>query len=511
MEERFMKNMFLRVLTITLSIGICLFQSINAQANNENGNIILFFYPVNTEQSVGFIQGNEHEKIAPDAFFISDNRVFIDDTVNNRIIIYNGQNFEKSIPLSAEKDVTLMFYSSEDDVLKIVYRDRFNENGTYLYLTSTTVSSSEMVPVGQELSDSSRILLEYCFDNNGDLITEYLVDEEVDQKLTHINTELASITENDMTGFDNSEMEVMLSDTCSIYTAYNDIADKIVVSESIVINEKSDSVVYAIPEVHEDALGRGNVQVTDTNDVYQMVVNESGVYIYKLGQHITSSMADMIYLERDVYDGSESGIALYASYKDMDTSTIRTRMDTYKDLSWTFNSTKNSDLTVTGDSSKVTQPSWLTLYADGNNHNMTNVPYCWGGWNAESYISNINNGKFAGNINTSSSGYVSGTVGMDCSGYVSVAFDLPYKHGTSTLSNCFTKISNTSAVQAYDILNYSGNHVIIVVNTYEKNGVRYVDTYEESKGSGKIIYSTGRNYQTLLNNKYVPMRYNYLK
>ena len=139
------------------------------------------------------------------------------------------------------------------------------------------------------------------------------------------------------------------------------------------------------------------------------------------------------------------------------------------------------------------------------------MPYCWGGWNAETYVKNINNGKYAGNVNTTSSGYVSGTVGMDCSGYVSVAFDLPYKHGTSTLSSCFTKISNTNNVQAYDILNKSGSHVMIVVNTYVKNGVRYVDTYEETTGSGKIVYQTGRNYQSLLNSGYVPMRYNYLQ
>lgn len=100
---------------------------------------------------------------------------------------------------------------------------------------------------------------------------------------------------------------------------------------------------------------------------------------------------------------------------------------------------------------------------------------------------------------------------MDCSGYVSVAFDLPYKHGTSTLSNCFTKISNTGNVRAYDILNKSGSHVLIVVKTYVQDGVRYVDTYEEAKSSGKIVFQTGRNYQSLLNSGYIPMRYNYLR
>lgn len=99
---------------------------------------------------------------------------------------------------------------------------------------------------------------------------------------------------------------------------------------------------------------------------------------------------------------------------------------------------------------------------------------------------------------------------MDCSGYVSVAFDLPYKHGTSGLSNCFSKLGNINNVQAYDILNKAESHVMIVSKTYMKNGQRYVDTYEETKSAGKILCTTARKYQGLLNQGYVPMRYDKL-
>lgn len=505
-----MKNKLYKAMAAALLMGACLAPSTMAQAAGTNGNALLYSFPVNTEDSVGFIPANEHEKIAPDAFFVSGDRIFLDDTVNNRIMIYKGQSFEKSIPLAAEMDVKLMFYSSEDDVLKMVYWDRFNENGSHLYLTSVSVSSDEAVPVGQELSDSSRVLLEYSFDSKGNLITEYLSDGETGT-LAFSDTGLATIADDDTTGIEYVGMGLAVDDAYSIYSTYLDGTDKSTIGECIVIDDGSDSFVYAVPEMHEDALERGNVQVMAADEIFQMTVDATGVNIFKLGTQTSASMDDVSLLERKVDSISDTAVTPYASYKTMSTSTIRTRMDTYKDLKWTYNSTKNSNKSVTGDSSKVTQPSWITQYADGKDHSLTNVPYCWGGWNAESYVTNINNGKFAGNVNTSSSGYVSGTVGMDCSGYVSVAFDLPSKHGTSTLSNCFTKISNTSNVQAYDILNKSGSHVMIVVKTYVQGGVRYVDTYEETTGSGKIVYQTGRNYQTLLNSGYVPMRYNYLQ
>lgn len=506
-----MKNKLYKAMAAALVMGACLAPSTMAQAAETDGNALLYSFPVNTEDSVGFIPANEHEKIAPDAFFVSGERIFLDDTVNNRIMIYRGQSFEKSISLSPEMDVKLLFYSSEDDVLKMVYWDRFNENGSHFYLTSVSVSSNEAVPVGQKLSDSSRILLEYSFDSKGNLITEYLSEEGAGGVLAFSDTGLATMAEDGTTGTEYVGMGIVLDDAYSIYSTYMDGADKSTIGECIVINNGSDSFVYAVPEMHEDALERGNVQVVAADEIFQMTVDATGVNIFKLGKQTGASMGDVNLLGREVDSISDMGVTPYASYKTMSTSTIRTRMDTYMNLVWTYNSTRNSNASVTADPSKVAQPSWITQYADGKDHTLRNVPYCWGGWNAETYVKNINNGKYAGNVNTSSSGYVSGTVGMDCSGYVSVAFDLPYKHGTSTLSSCFTKISNTNNVQAYDILNKSGSHVMIVVNTYVQNGVRYVDTYEETTGSGKIVYQTGRNYQSLLNSGYVPMRYNYLQ
>lgn len=506
-----MKNKLYKAMATALLVGACLMPSTMAQAAETDGNTLLYSFPVNTEDSAGFIPANEHEKIVPDAFFVSGDRIFLDDTANNRIIIYRGQNFEKSIPLSPEMDVKLLFYSSEDDVLKMVYWDRFNENGSHFYLTSVSVSSGETVPAGQELSDGSRILLEYSFDSTGNLLTEYLSGEGTGAVLAYADAEPAVIADGNAAGSECVGMGFAIDDTYSIYSIYMAGADRSTIGECIIINGGSDAFAYAVPETHEDSLERGNVQVTESGEVFQMAVDATGVKIFRLGKQAGASMEDVSLLEREVDGISDMVAAPYASYKTMDTATIRARMDTYKDLKWVYNSTRNSNASVTADPGKVSQPGWITQNADGKDHILSNVPYCWGGWNAETYVKNINNGKYAGNVTTTAPGYVSGTVGMDCSGYVSVAFDLPYKHGTSTLSNCFTKISNTGNVRAYDILNKSGSHVLIVVKTYVQDGVRYVDTYEEAKSSGKIVFQTGRNYQSLLNSGYIPMRYNYLR
>lgn len=132
--------------------------------------------------------------------------------------------------------------------------------------------------------------------------------------------------------------------------------------------------------------------------------------------------------------------------------------------------------------------------------------------NVETFVSNINNGMFAGNVCCDyTQRQVGGTVGMDCSGYVSVAFDLPSKHGTGNLHSCFSALQDYNAVQPYDILNKANNHVMIVIGTYVSNGVRYVNTIEETKSAGKVVQTTNRNYASLLNSGFIPMRYNYLQ
>ena len=48
---------------------------------------------------------------------------FLDDTVNQRILIYKNGKYEKSISLEWNYDVKRMYYSATDHILKTVYED----------------------------------------------------------------------------------------------------------------------------------------------------------------------------------------------------------------------------------------------------------------------------------------------------------------------------------------------------------------------------------------------------
>lgn len=482
-----------------LAIVLFFVPSLTTQAK-KNENVLMYFYDVNQEDMVGFIAANEHEQVAPDTFFVTDKYLFIDDTVNNRIMIYDDNKFIMSIPLQPQMDVKAMYYNEDNDNLQIIYLDRFNEHGSHYFYTSMALCESE-VPIGKEVSNESHVLLEYGFDEKGNFYSEYLSKAEsrrigVDQ-FSYMN--------------EDGSMELWIGEEYRIYSNYIDRGEIAEVEEYIICSRDGEKVTFATPEMHEDALGRGNIQVTKDGKIFQMTIDETGVRIYLLAKKEEDREESITGLRRVIDRVDNVEATPYSSYNSIRKATIRERMNTYFDLRWTYNSTLNSNLSVTGNPTYVSMPPWLNQYADGQNHSLTNVPYCWGGWNAETFVSNINNGKYAGNVNTSSSGHISGTVGMDCSGYVSVVFDLPYKHGTSNLSNCFTQLSSGSVLEAYDILNKAGDHVMIVAGTYEQGGRRYVDTYEETINSGKIVKTTGRYYQSLLNNGYVPMRYNYLQ
>ncbi len=485
-----------------------------------NDNTLIYSFAANQYESPGYLPANEHEPLGPDAFYISGDRIFIDDTVNNRILVYDNGMFTKEILFHWNMDVTLLFYDVETDTLKVVYDDRNDNNCTHLYLTTFSVSTGEKNGEDVELSNINKVLLEYCFDTEGNLVTTYMSDTEKSNRL--ISPDLISNADillgNEQNNIGSlSSMVAGISDnnSYSLYSGYSVLGNNSLLKQWITINNNGKATAFAVPETYNDEFRRGYLQFTETGSIYQMVADENGIRIYQLSQNPIESLEINSLKGKEIIQEEQANnsrnVSVMAAYKDMTTTTIKTRMDTYKNLAWTFNSSNNSNKSVTGDSTKVTQPSWLSGLATNKNHSVTNVPYCWGGWNAESFVKNINEGKFAGNVNTTSSGHVSGTVGMDCSGYVSVAFDLPHKHGTSTLKDCFTQISDSSQVKAYDILNKSGSHVRIVTNVYVQNNVRYVDYYEESTGSGKVDVKTGQKYQTILEGGYVPMRYDYLK
>ncbi|MBE5875008.1 MAG: hypothetical protein E7287_11505 [Lachnospiraceae bacterium] len=499
-----MKRMSLfLVASLCTSMFFCKDVSANL-VQSGNVNKLQYSYQVNKDSFPGYIEANEHEEIGPDAFFIAGNKVFIDDTVNNRVLVYSGEEYDKAISVPWYMDIKLMYYVEEDNSLKVVYED-LRDSYVRQLLAEVTIDTGEIVGKIIELSNQDKHLTEYWFDADGELVTQYYDGND---------TADAAVKQDISDGLYSSELVLASAGKNSIcfQSNYYHENNKMKIQERIVISEGK-NVGYALPEKNEGEFNRGNFQFAENGEIYQMVVGEKGVNIYRLYRNMSGKAIGFAEREYEQIESDNAEImARAATYKSMSTTNIGLRAMQYFGLYWTFNSSRNSNLSVTENASWVTQPTWLTALADGADHSVVGVPYCWGGWNAETFVSNINNGMFAGNVCCDyTQRQVGGTVGMDCSGYVSVAYDLPGKYGTYTLDEPFEEVINYDTVQSYDILNKPGHHVMIVIGTYVSNGVRYVNTLEETASAGKIVQTTNRNYASLLNSGYRPMRYRYLQ
>ena len=130
------------------------------------------------------------------------------------------------------------------------------------------------------------------------------------------------------------------------------------------------------------------------------------------------------------------------------------------------------------DSSNVTKPDYLVGVSFPSSQ--TGIPYCWGGFDGittssssawTSFADAMSKKKFAGNVNTSTSGYQSGTAGFDCSGFVSSVAGFSSKLSTSNLaSSTYTYSVSAANRSLYDIYVKSGTHVLYYVGT-STNGI----------------------------------------
>lgn len=148
--------------------------------------------------------------------------------------------------------------------------------------------------------------------------------------------------------------------------------------------------------------------------------------------------------------------------------------DAMLNLTWTVKSTSNVTNTST-----ITVPEYFRgkkLRGAAVGTSFTGIPYCWGGMNGvsdagtseylKSFISRINAGSCAGNVNCTGN-YKSGSAGVDCSGFVALCYGMTTKRNTSWFKNSFGHtLSSYSDLQPGDYLVKvtadNGNHVMLV-------------------------------------------------
>lgn len=236
----------------------------NYKENTQNNkNNLIYSFPYNEKNT----------ETRPDAFCISGNSLFIDDNLDNRIIVYDKGIYKKEIKLQSGMDVKLLYYDSQNDNLKMVYEDLSRRDDRDLYMASACVLKDSKAKKGDIICKNNEMPLFYCFDVDGNLVTQY---PEEPGTLSYIDE--WSVNRDVLLSGDGISYE--LCTTCTGIPGKD--TGKYVIREYILKDGVKDGCVYAIPEKHEDILGRGNIQVTKEGSIYQMTVDSTGIKIYQL-------------------------------------------------------------------------------------------------------------------------------------------------------------------------------------------------------------------------------------
>ena len=239
-------------------------------------NTLLYSWKTGKKNTPGY--EDKDEKIQPDCFYLSGERVFLDDTVNQRILIYKNGEYEKSISLEWNYDVKRMYYSATDHILKTVYEDLSYSEGPVYGTADYNVDDGTIVSEKQ-ISDAKNILEDFYFRKNGELDTFYLNGEEDKVDMRNYGELKRLFSKDDFYESFSYDKEADKMDIlCSKFHSKN---NQMIEEEWITRIEKGKGTTYAVPEPHKNALEVGALARINEN-LYQLAVEKDKVSIYVL-------------------------------------------------------------------------------------------------------------------------------------------------------------------------------------------------------------------------------------
>jgi hypothetical protein len=239
-------------------------------------NTLLYSWKTGKKNTPGY--EDKDEKIQPDCFYLSGERVFLDDTVNQRILIYKNGKYEKSISLEWNYDVKRMYYSATDHILKTVYEDLSYSEGPVYGTADYNVDDGTIVSEKQ-ISDAKNILEDFYFRKNGELDTFYLNGEEDKVDMRNYGELKKLFSKDDFYESFSYDKEADKMDIlCSKFHSKN---NQMIEEEWITRIEKGKATTYAVPAPHKNALEVGALARINEN-LYQLAVEKDKVSIYVL-------------------------------------------------------------------------------------------------------------------------------------------------------------------------------------------------------------------------------------
>jgi hypothetical protein len=256
------------------------------------------------------------------------------------------------------------------------------------------------------------------------------------------------------------------------------------------------------------------IELTASGDLYQILCSKDQVTITKKAFVPSASFKSKLpqikaqALKEAAAESLQAKAITLASNAPNTRAVAQTNANNMSALTWKYSAANK----VNPNSSNVKTPDYLVSAATGSTQ--TGIPYAWGGndgltthstssWT--SFADAISKGKFAGNVNTDTSGYQTGTAGLDCSGFVGSAAGFTSKLSTTNLaSSTYTASIPTTSRQIYDIYVKSGSHVLFFTG---ENGSS-INTREATTTGDDKTKAYSRTTTYLSSEGYVLRRFN---
>ena len=482
---------------------------------SEKDSIVLTVEIGSSEGQLKYSNSMQGGGEGPEAFTVTaDETIYIADNINKRVNVYKDGEFVYDIAAPYITYVRSIVVSQE-----MIYLMDYDDGSIYVVDTAGNLAESIAIPESMEsylmrklyVQDDGSVCLYYENEVNGKnsrgIDCSYLVDDLADGeeicvegfikdgntaysvaerslRSASISTKTADSLESRITNDIHISVSESLADVtildvdennCVFVDAF-EIVDAPIVAGEYTVRKYSNGECEGIASIDlgEYYFMPNNVlEVSPDGDLYQIRYYADKVQIIKktfVGTEDFQSNINNIKEEVSALEAELSSVnalaAVNAPNSKSDTMDVAINCCT---LAWTYKSGNATN----PDSSNVTTPDYLVNASKPSEQ--TGIPYCWGGFDGistssssswSSFSDAMDKSKFAGNVNTSTSGYQSGTAGLDCSGFVATAAGFTYKLSTSNLaSSTYTKSISTSDRAIYDIYVKSGTHVLYYVGT----------------------------------------------
>lgn len=235
-------------------------------------NTLYFSCDTNRENTPGYLSPSEAEGEMSDCFFISENYLFIDDTVGNRILVYKDLEYDHEIQLN--QDAQDMYYDVNKNIMKIIYVNKQKLDATHYGYMELSMEDGSII-TNKELSNSSKILLDYYFDDGGKLNTHFKGEKTSEEKKS-----MYSKIKKIIPKYYDFRCCYENTDTGEyIYSVFDDKDGR--ERTSILCFENGEITKYAVPYEHLALQGR--VKKIEGN-LYELVPGEDKIQIVVLAE-----------------------------------------------------------------------------------------------------------------------------------------------------------------------------------------------------------------------------------